>query len=81
MQQMFIAELSTPIDRVEFERSWLSAPSASGPQPPAKFAFVGRKISALIDTDSPERWSSANFRQAFSAAVRRIDRNCNIRWL
>jgi hypothetical protein len=79
--QMFIAELSTPIDKVEFERSWRSAPSGDGPQPTAEFTFVGRKVSALIDSDSSERWSAANFYRAFSAAVRRLDRDCNIRWL
>ena len=79
--QMFIAELSAEIEKVEFERSWRSVPSVDGDQRKVVFAFVGRKISAIIDSDSAERWPSASFYRAFSAAVHRIDRACNIRWL
>ena len=79
--QIFIAELSMAIDKVEFERSWRSAPSVDGDQRKVKFTFGGRKISAIIDSDSAGRWPSASFYRAFSAAVHRIDRACNIRWL
>lgn len=79
--QMFIAELSTEIEKVEFEKSWQSVPAVDGDQRRVEFTFVGRKISAIINSDSAERWPSASFYQAFSAAVHRIDRACNIRWL
>lgn len=79
--QMFIAELSTAIEKVEFERSWRSVPSADGERRKVEFTFVGRKISAIIDSDLAERWPSASFYRAFNAAVHRIDRACNIRWL
>lgn len=79
--QMFIAELSTAIERVEFERSWRSVPAVDGDQRRVEFNFVGRKISAIIDSESAERWPSASFYRAFSAAVHRVDRDCNIRWL
>ena len=79
--QMFIAELSMAIEKAAFERSWCSVPAVDGDRRKIEFTFVGRKISAIIDSDSAERWPSASFYQAFSAAVHRIDRACNIRWL
>ena len=79
--QMFIAELSTAIEKGEFERSWHSVPSIDFDRRKVEFTFVGRKISAIIESDSAERWPSASFYRAFSAAVHRIDHACNIRWL
>ncbi len=79
--QRFVAELSTAIEKAEFERSWCVDQSPDEKQPKVEFKFVGRKVSAVIDSDSLERWPSASFYRAFSAAVRRIDRACNIRWL
>jgi hypothetical protein len=79
--QRFIAELSTPIEKSDFEKSWLSAPALNDKQPKVEFTFQGRRISAVIDSDSSVHWASASFYQSFSAAVRRIDRTCNIRWL
>lgn len=79
--QMFVAELSTAIEEAEFERSWHSDLSLTDKQPNVKFAFSGRRVSALVDSNSSERWASSSFHQAFSAAVRRIDHACNIRWV
>ena len=79
--QRFVAELSTGIDKVEFERSWRSDGSLNDKQPKVEFTFDGRRVSAVIDSDSSERWPSASFYRSFSAAIRRIDRACNIRWL
>jgi hypothetical protein len=79
--QRFVAELSTGIDKVEFERSWCSGGSLNDKQPKVQFTFDGRRVSAVVDSDSSERWPSASFYRSFSAAVRRIDRACNIRWL
>lgn len=79
--QRFIAELSTPIEQAEFERSWHCDESLNGKHPMVEFTFDRRRVMALIDSDASERWVSASFYRAFSAAIRRIDRNCNIRWL
>jgi hypothetical protein len=77
--QRFIAELSTAIEEADFERSWCS--DLNDKQPKVKFTFNGRRVSALVDSDSPERWDSSTFYRIFSAAVRRVDHACNIRWL
>jgi hypothetical protein len=77
--QRFIAELSSAIEEADFERSWCS--DLNDKQPKVKFTFNGRRVSALVDSDSSERWDSSSFYRIFSAAVRRVDHACNIRWL
>jgi hypothetical protein len=79
--QRFVAELSAPIEKADFERSWHSDLSHSEKQPKVDFAFSGRRVSAVIDSDWSEQWVAASFYRTFSAAVRRIDSACNIRWL
>ena len=79
--QRFVAELSTPIEKAEFEKSWHTDPSLSEKQHIVEFTFQGRRVSAVIDSDSPVRWAPAAFYRDFSAAIRRIDRACNVRWL
>jgi hypothetical protein len=79
--QRLVAELSSPIDKTEFEKSWWSDQSLNDTQPKVEFAFAGRRVSVLIHSDLSDQWPSACFRKTFSAAVRRIDGVCNIRWL
>lgn len=80
--QRFMAELSTVIEQAAFEQSWRNDPALDEThQAKVDFAFDGRRVSALIDSDRLERWPSASFYRTFSAAVRRVDRSCNIRWL
>ena len=79
--QMFIAQLSTPIEKSDFETSWSSDPCPEGKRPKVQFTFAGRKVSAIIDSEASERWPAPSFYRAFSAAIRRIDSACNIRWL
>jgi hypothetical protein len=79
--QRFVAELSTAIGEDDFERSWRSDQSLNDEQLNVKFTFTGRRVSAVIDSHSPERWASPSFYRTFSAAVRRVDQSCNIRWL
>ncbi len=79
--QRFMAELSRPIEQVDFEKSWHTDPSLNENQRKVDFTFQGRRIFAVIDSDSSERWASATFYSSFSAAIRRIDRACNVRWL
>jgi hypothetical protein len=79
--QRFIAELSTPIEEAEFGKSWLSDSSLEGKQLQVKFTFVGRRVSVVIDSSTSERWATSSFYRSFSAAVRRVDHSCNIRWL
>jgi hypothetical protein len=81
LMQRFIAELSTPIEQAAFERSWRSDESINGKHPKAEFSFDHCRVMAVINSDAAERWVSTSFYRMFSAAVRRIDRNCNIRWL
>lgn len=79
--QRFVAELSNPIERTEFERSWSSDPSFNNTQPKVEFIFIGRRVSAVVHSDSLNQWPSASFHRTFSAAIRRLDQVCNIRWL
>jgi hypothetical protein len=79
--QRFVAELSAPIEKADFERSWHSDQSPGQEHPKVDFTFSGRRVSAVIDSDPSQQWTSANFYRTFSAAVRRIDNACNIRWL
>ena len=78
--QRFMAVLSDPIDKIEFERSWHSAKPPDS-QPRVDFVFVGQTISAIVHSDLALQWPSASFHQTFSAAIRRLNRACNIRWL
>jgi hypothetical protein len=79
--QRFVAELSAPIEKADFERSWHCDPSLDEKRPKVDFTFSGRRVSAVIGSDSSEQWAPASFYRTFSAAVRRIDKACNIRWL
>lgn len=78
--QRLMAELSTPVDKTEFERSWHSDPTLSR-QTRVEFVFVGQTVSAVVHSDFPGQWSSASFHETFSAAIRRLNRACNICWL
>ena len=78
--QRFMAELSTPVDKTEFERSWQSDPTLRR-QTRVEFVFVGQTVSAVVHSDLSGQWSSASFHETFSAAIRRLNRACNIRWL
>jgi hypothetical protein len=79
--QRFVAQLSILIEQSEFERSWHSDQSLKDTQPNVEFLFDGLRVSALVDSDLSDRWPSASFYRTFSAAVRRVDRGCNIRWI
>ena len=78
--QRFVAELSTAIGEDDSERSWRNDQSLNDEQLNVKFTFTGRRVSAVIDSHSPER-ASPSFYRTFSAAVRRVDHSSNIRWL
>ena len=78
--QRFMAELSNPVNQADFERSWHSDPALNG-DPKVEFVFAGQRVSAVVHTDPTAQWPSAGFRLSFSAAIRRLDRVCNIRWL
>jgi len=79
--QRFVAELSRLVDEADFERSWCSDQSLNDKKPKVSFTFSGRTVSAIVDSDPSERWASSSFYGTFSAAIRRIDHACNIRWL
>ena len=79
--QRFVAELSMSIEEADFQRSWGSDKTLNDKQPKVIFTFSGRRVSVVIDSDSSERWESSQFYRAFSAAVRRVDHACNVRWL
>ena len=78
--QRFVAELSSPIDKAEFERSWHGDP-AFDKEPKVEFAFAGLRVSAIVHSDSGTPWPSSGFHSTFSAAIRRLNRVCNIRLL
>jgi hypothetical protein len=78
--QRFMALLSSPIDKSEFERSWHSDLTLAS-EPRVDFVFTGQTVSAVVHTEIAAQWPSASFHQTFSAAIRRLNRACNIRWL
>jgi hypothetical protein len=78
--QRFMAELSSPVDKAEFERFWHGDPTLSH-QMRVEFVFVGQIVSAVVHSDFAGQWSSASFHETFTAAIRRLNRACNIRWL
>jgi hypothetical protein len=78
--QRFMAELSSPVNKTEFETSWHSDPALSS-EPKVEFVFVGQTVSAVVHSDPAGQWPSASFHNSFSAAVRRLNRACNVRWL
>ncbi|HTX36085.1 MAG TPA: hypothetical protein VME43_13735 [Bryobacteraceae bacterium] len=75
-----MAQLSSPVDKTEFETSWRSDP-ALGPKPQVDFLFAGQTVSAVVHSELAGQWPSSSFHQAFSAAIRRLNRACNVRWL
>jgi len=79
--QRFVAELSTVIDRAEFEKCWHADPSVTETQAKVEFVFTGSRVSAAVDCGAANPWPSASFHSTFSAAIRRLDRRCNVRWL
>jgi len=80
LTQRFMAQLSSPVDKTEFERSWRSDP-ALPTEPKVDFLFAGQTVSAVVHSELAGQWPSASFHQTFSAAIRRLNRACNIRWL
>jgi hypothetical protein len=78
--QRFIAELSNLVDHAEFERSWRGDTSRK-PAFKVEFGFSGRRVSITVHSDLPGEWRSEDLHQTFAEAVRRVDRNCNVRWL
>lgn len=78
--QRFMAHLSSPVDKSEFEVSWHNNPTLSS-DPRVEFAFVGQTVSAVVHSEAAGPWPSASFHQTFSAAIRRLNRACNVRWL
>ena len=78
--QRFIAELTSLIDKAEFERSW-QRDAVINSNFAVQFRFDGRKVSMTVESGSANHWQPDSFHQTFSAAIRRVDQNCNIRWL
>jgi len=78
--QLFMAELSGAIDKLEFERSWKSD-AAIDPGLAVTFGFAGRRVSIRIDSGLSNHWKSESLHRTFSEAIRRVDQRCNIRWL
>ena len=78
--QRFVAELSKPIDKLEFEQAWNTDPAVPG-EPRAEFVFSGRKVSVVVHSEPWAPWPAARFYRTFSAAIRRLDSVCNVRWL
>jgi hypothetical protein len=78
--QVFVAVLSNPIDQSEFEKSW-RLDCAGSLSPGAGFSFAGRKISMMLEPGPDGRWQTEIVHRRLSSAVRRVDQNCNIRWV
>jgi hypothetical protein len=80
LMQLFMAQLSGDIDKLQFERSWKSG-AAMDPGHAVAFGFAGRTVSIRINSDLSNQWQSASLHRAFSDAIHRVDQRCNIRWL
>lgn len=78
--QLFVAILSTPIDQCEFEKSW-RLNGAGNLFKDAGLSFAGRRISLAIEPGPEGRWPVEMIHRTLSDAVRRVDQNCNIRWI
>ena len=78
--QRFIAELTNPIGQAEFGQSWQDTPSVDKTFT-TTFHFDGRRVLAVIESNVANKWQPDAFHRTFSAAVRRIDEHCNVRWL
>ncbi len=78
--QRFMAKLSSPVDKAEFEKSWYSNPALTS-EPKVEFAFAGQTVSAVVYSETLAQWPSVSFHQVFSAAIRRLNAACNVRWL
>ncbi len=78
--QVFVAVLSNPIDRGEFEKSW-HTDGEGDIFPDANFDFVGRTISVRLEPGPDGRWQTESVHRTFSKVVRRVDQSCNIRWM
>ena len=78
--QLFMAELSGEIDKLDLERSWKSAVGVD-PSLAVVFGFAGRRVSITINSPLSAQWQSDSFRRTFSSAIHRVDQHCNIRWL
>jgi len=78
--QVFVAVLSNLIDQGEFEKSWRTdCPGDMFPE--ANVVFAGRTISLKLEPGPDGRWQTESVHRTFSSAVRRVDHNCNIRWV
>ena len=55
--QRFVAELSTPIAKADFEKSWASDEAITIAHKPAvDFTFDQCKVLAIIHSNGAERW-------------------------
>jgi hypothetical protein len=80
LMQRFLAVLSSPIDKTEFESSWNGDPAIHG-GPKVEFDFAGMRVSVVVHSEPAAQWASASFHRTFSAVIRRLNGVCNVRWL
>lgn len=79
--QRFIAVLSNGVQQEAFTKSWLAESTHDHPRTGVTFTFAGCRVTAVVNPDMSAPWTSASFHQAFSAAIRRVDSACNVRWI
>jgi hypothetical protein len=77
--QLFVAVLSNAIDPGEFEKSWHAC--GGNLFPDSGFSFAEKKISLMLEPGPNGRWQTETVHRTLASAVRRIDQNCNIRWI
>ena len=78
--QIFVAMLSNIIDAGEFEKSW-RLDCAGNLLRDASVVIAGRKVSLTLEPGPDGRWQTEIVHRMLSSAVRRVDQNCNIRWM
>ena len=78
--QIFVAILSNPIDQDEFEKSWRLGCEGNLLRG-ANVVMAGRKVSLMLEPGPDGRWQTEVAHRTISGIVRRVDQNCNIRWI
>jgi transposase len=75
-----VAVDATSLARHRSDQCWQSD-CVANPNYSVDFGFDGRRVSISIESTQADRWGSASFQRTFSGAVRRVDHNCNVRWI
>jgi hypothetical protein len=80
MEWRVVAELSRQMDKDQFEKSWKATPGFFV-HIPVQFEFDGCRVLITIRSTSNPEWKTDDLRWVFKTVLRRLDQNCNVKWL